>query len=164
MKKAVMEKGVMEKLSWIGVMETVRCAASWRRCHGKHGRHGKCHGSHEACSVMERSYRKRYLCHGRVVGECAMKKPAMTECSSFGMSWKSRLGYCYGKQHLCNVMERCHWNQNLLSVTENVSRKASWKQRGAQRHGKALRKAILMERHGIVVTECATESISDHRM
>jgi len=37
----VMEKGVIEKVSWIGVTETVRCAASWRRRRGKHGRHGK---------------------------------------------------------------------------------------------------------------------------
>jgi len=47
-KKLSWKKGVMEKVSWIGVVETVRYAASWRRCRGKHGRHGKRHGSHEA--------------------------------------------------------------------------------------------------------------------
>jgi len=60
MEKAVME-GVVGNVSWIGVMESVRCAASWKRCRGKHGRHGKRHGSHEACSVMERRYGKRCL-------------------------------------------------------------------------------------------------------
>jgi len=56
-----MEKGVMEKVSWIGIMETVRCAASGRRCRGKHGCYGQRHGSHEACSVMKRCYGKRWL-------------------------------------------------------------------------------------------------------
>ena len=31
---SVMEKAVMEKMSWICAMETVRCAASCRRCRG----------------------------------------------------------------------------------------------------------------------------------
>jgi len=61
-------------------------------------------------------------------------------------------------------MERCHGNQNLLSVTEKMSRRASWKQLGAQRHGKASWKAIPVERHGKRVTECVTESVSDHTM
>jgi len=55
-------------------------------------------------------------------------------------------------------MERRHGNQHLLSVTEKVSRKASWKQRGAQRHGKALWKAIPVERHGKAVTESMTQA------
>jgi len=47
---------------------------------------------------------------------------------------------------------------------EKPSWNASRKPRGVQHHRKALRKAILVERHEIVVTECVTESISDHRM
>jgi len=59
---------------------------------------------------------------------------------------------------MCNVMERCHGNQDLLSVTEKMSRKASWKQRGVQRHGKVSWKAIPVERHGKAVMECVTET------
>jgi len=60
---------------------------------------------------------------------------------------------------MCNVMERCHGNQNLLSVTEKMSPKASWKQRGVQRHGKASWKAIPVKRHGKAVMECVTETV-----
>jgi len=63
-----------------------------------------------------------------------------------------------GNREACSVMERRHGNQHLLSVTEKVSRKASWKQRGAQRHGKASRKAMLVERHGKAVMECVMET------
>ena len=51
-----------------------------------------------------------------------------------------------------------------MGVMEKPSQNASRKLRGVQRHGKAKRKAILVECHGIVVTECVTEDISDHRM
>ena len=44
-------------------------------------------------------------------------------------------------------MERRRWNQHLLSVMEQVSRKALWKQRGMQHNGNASWKAILVERH-----------------
>jgi len=70
----------------------------------------------------------------------------------------------HGNSEACSVMERRHGNQHLLSVTEKVSQKASWKQRGAQRHAKALCKPIVVERHGIVATECVMENISDDRM
>jgi len=59
---------------------------------------------------------------------------------------------------VCSVMERRHGKQHLLSVTEKVSRKASWKLRGAQRHGKASWKAIPVERHGKAVMECVMET------
>ena len=55
-------------------------------------------------------------------------------------------------------MERRHGNQHLLSVMEKVSWKASWKQRGAQRHGKATWKTIPVERHGKGVMECVMET------
>jgi len=76
------------------------------------------------------------------------------------MSCKSRHGWFRGtwKQHLCNVTERRHGNQHLLSVTEKVSRKATWKERGAQRHGKASWKALLVERHGKAIIECVVET------
>ena len=52
-KKAVMAKGVIEKVSWIGVMETVKCAASWKgvtqsdTCGApRNSRHGKRNGKH----------------------------------------------------------------------------------------------------------------------
>jgi len=64
----------------------------------------------------------------------------------------------HGNRAPCTVMERRQGNQHLLSVTEKVSRKASWKLRGAQRHGKASWKAILVERHGKAVMECVIET------
>jgi len=42
----------------------------------------------------------------------------------------------------------------------SVAKKASWKPRVVQRHGKALRKGTPVERHEIAVTECVTESIT----
>ena len=44
------------------------------------------------------------------------------------------------------------------SVTEKVSRKPSWQQQGAQCHGKASWKAILVEHHGKAVIECVMET------
>jgi len=51
---------------------------------------------------------------------------------------KVSIGWFHGKQHLGNVVER--------------------------RHGKRLCKPIVVDRHGIVVTECVTENVSDQRM
>ena len=55
-------------------------------------------------------------------------------------------------------MEKRHGNQHLLSVTEKASRKAPWKRRRAQRHGKASWKVTLVERHGKAVMECVMET------
>jgi len=66
------------------------------------------------------------------------------------------------------VMETARRVASWKGVTEIsirlASRNASSKQRGAQRHAKALCKPIVVERHGIVVTECVMENISDDRM
>ena len=75
---------------------------------------------------------------------------------------------CHGKRHgnseVRSVMERRHGKGYRWSVMEKASWNASRKPRSVQHHGKALRKAILVERYEMVVTECVTESISDHRM
>jgi len=49
---------VMEKATWkryivegMGVMESSICGVSWKSCHGK------CHGSREACTDMDKSHR-----------------------------------------------------------------------------------------------------------
>jgi len=74
----------------------------------------------------------------------------------------------HGNCEVCSVTERRHGNQNLLSVTEKVSRKASWRQQGAQRHEKALWKAILVERngkscHGMHNGNCEACSVTERR-
>ena len=68
------------------------------------------------------------------------------------------------KHHQTLSWKKHHGKQHRRRVTKKTSRKASRKPGGVQRHGKASRKTILAERHGIVVTECIRESISDHRM
>ena len=102
------------------VVESMTQAASRKRCHGKR------HGNTEVRSVME----------------CVM------ESDTGGVSWKSRHRMRHGNREACSVIERRHGTHHLLSITEKVSRKASWKQRGVQRHGKASWKAIPVERHG----------------
>jgi len=115
-------------------MQTGGCGAS------RNSRHGMCNGKHQRSQNVALSE-----CHGKVVMD------GFVERNTCGTSWKG-------------VTERRHGNQHLRSATEKVSRKASWKQRGAQRHGKASWQAILVERHGIVVVECVMENISDDRM
>jgi len=139
----------MEKSSWI---------VSWKatpvQCHGK--------ASRKAIPVQR---------HGEAIMECvtetarrAASWKGVTQSDTCGASWNSRHGYCHETQHLCNAMERRHGKRYRWSVTEKPSWNASRKPRGVQRHGEALRKVIRVERHGIVVTEYVTESISDHRM
>jgi len=101
----------------------------------------------------------------------------VTESNTCGMSWKgiteiniclASRKRCQGKRHgnseVRSVMERRHGKRCWWSVMEKPSWNASWKQRDAQRHGKALRKPIVVEHHGIVVTECVTQKVSDRRM
>jgi len=68
---------------------------------------------------------------------CAASWKGAMESDTGEASLESRDGMRHGNREACSVMERRHGNQHLLSVTEKVSWKASWKQRGAQRHGKA---------------------------
>jgi len=76
---------------------------------------------------------------------CGALWKGVMESDTGGASWKSHHGMRHGNREACSIMERRHGNQHLLSVTEKVSRKASWTQRGAQRHGKALCKPIVVD-------------------
>ena len=126
-------KSVMECIT-----ETVRHAASRKGVM----QIGSCGASRNSCHGMRNGKHQRSQnvslseCHGKVVMDGFM------ECNTYGTSRKGRR----------------HGNQYLLSVTEKVSRKASWKQGRAQRHEKASWKAILVERHGKAVMECVMET------
>jgi len=139
-----------------GVMQTDSCGASWNSRHGM--RNGKRQRSQNV-ALSE--------CHGKVVvhgfmecNTCGTSWKGVMESDTGGASWKSRHGMRLGNREACSVMKRRHGNHHLLSVTEKVSWKASWKHRGAQRHGKASWKAIPVERHGKAVTECVMESMT----
>jgi len=107
-----MEKVVIEKVSWIGVTETVRCATSWIRCRGKHGRHGK--------AVME--------CVMETARRAASWKGVM-QSDTCGASRNKRHGMRNGKhQRSKNVaLSECHGKVVMDSVTESNTCATSWK-------------------------------------
>jgi len=72
--------------------------------------------------------------HGNVVMDgfmesktCATSWKGVTESDTGGVSWKSHHVMRHGNGEACSIMEKRHGN-HLLSVTEKVSRKPSWKQ------------------------------------
>jgi len=141
-----MGKGVVEKMSWIGVTETVRCAASWRRCRGKHGRHGK------------------------VVMECVMETArraaswkGVTQSDTCGVSRNSRHGMrngkhqrsqnvalseCHGKVVVDSVMESNTCATSWRGVTESNICLASRKRCHGKQHGNSKVRSVMERRHG----------------
>jgi len=104
----------MEKVSWIGVTETVRCAASWKgvtqsdTCGvSRNSRHGMRNGKHQRSQNVALS-----VCHGKVVMD------GFVESNTCATSWKgvAEINICLASRKRCH--EKRHGNSEVRSVME----------------------------------------------
>ena len=103
-KKLSWQKGVIGKVSWIVVVETVMCVASWRRCRGKHRRHGKRRGR---CDVM--IVNSLVWCEKINKSLCTFAKWSFVRwlCDDgIGQCWKAKALHCT----YCRWSSKKEWN------------------------------------------------------